>query len=112
MPNKDRQGVIPEGRFERAAWVEEHLPTLLESVPLQYSWAGVAELERQLFSSLAKDFLGGHLDPVCPACGVATEQGTVARAGEYWRVTYQSCGDVFDWTEAELQSRVRRAGDA
>ncbi len=113
MPNRAHMEVPPANRFERAEWLDERLPRMLTRIPMELGWGGVAALEREVFPSVQSDFLGGTLDPACPACGVETEEGTFERVGELWRVTYRSCGDVFDLTESELRARVRpHAGNA
>lgn len=113
MPSRADQLCVPERRSDRAAWIDEHLPELLRGVPLQGDgWGGVARLERTIFPPQVSTFLGGPLDPTCPTCGVETDEGTVQRVGELFRVTYQTCGCVYDLTEEQLRSRVRHAGPA
>lgn len=107
MASRNRMMVAPVDRFQRAAWLEETLPKHLSHVALERGWEGLAELESRIFPKLAKDFLGGPLDPTCPSCGVETDEGTVAGNGDTFRVDY-GC-HVFQMTEEQLRSRVRHA---
>ena len=107
----------PLNLFERARWVDANLPALLEGIPLAAArdgWSAVSKLEAQIFpGSSGSDWLhGGILDPTCPACGVETDEGTVARAGDVFHVTYQTCGHVLEMDDADLRARVRHAGHA
>ncbi len=108
MPNRSEMLCPPVGRYARAAWLDEHLPDLLRGIPLSSmrgGWAVVGQLERTLFPNRASDFLGGELDPACPACGVETDEGSVSRQGADFLVAY-GCHTVV-MSEAELRARVK-----
>ncbi len=109
MPSRADQLCVPEGRWERAAWLDEHFDRLLAGVALDPGgWAGVARLEGTLFPKAVSDYLGGRLDPACPECGMECDEGTVERVGPVFRVDY-GC-HAFEMTEEQLRSRVRHAG--
>lgn len=113
MPSRRDMLCAPEGRWDRAQWIDENMPIHLAHLPLtREGWGEVAKLERHLFPPPMTAFLGGPLDPTCPACGIETDEGTVERVGQLFRVHYQTCGCVYDLTEEQLRSRVRHASGA
>lgn len=107
MANRNHMQVVPIDPFERAEWLDQRLDKLLRQRPLAAGIQGLADLEEQVFPRPCVL----PLDPACPECGRETEDGSVQRVGDLFRVVYD-CGHAFDVTEAELQSRMRDGRDA
>lgn len=114
MPSRADMPCVPEGAWNRSAWLEENLRLVLEQIPMALGWAGIARMEQQFFprTPLVRDALGGPLDPTCPACGLETDEGTVKREGKAFLVSYQSCGHEIVMTAHELEQRIRHAGES
>jgi hypothetical protein len=91
---------VPEGDFARAAWLSEHWEQILKEVPLARAaqgWGTVADLEAAIFPR--PEIV--PLDPACPVCGVETDDGSIERIGDQFRVSYQSCGHVVVMSASE-----------
>ena len=120
MPNRAHMQAPPEEPFARARWFDARWEGLLRHIPLTEAprgWAALGDLERRVFPPsrpyTAREWLGGSLDPACPACGVETEDGTVELTEDgRFHVVFQSCGHEFLVSEADLRARVRHAGDS
>lgn len=106
MPDRAHMMEVPEGGFPRAAWLDENLSRLLETLPLHEGWSAIARAERVLFP----DPRILPLDPRCPTCGQETEDGRVSRSPdtETYLIHYD-CGHVLELTRAELESRLGRS---
>lgn len=107
MANRSRMQTPPADLFERAEWLDTHLPRALAQIPLHLGMQGVAGFEAQVFPQRVPTI---GLDPACPQCGVETDEGTVEQEGERFRVSYGSCGHVFLVSPDELRARVGHAG--
>jgi hypothetical protein len=103
MPSRADLLCVPTGIFDRARWVAEHWPELIEDFPLSgQGWSCVSALEEHLFARVVRE-----LDPACPVCGVETEDGSFQRHPEGFRVSYESCGHSVLMSAVELEGRMR-----
>lgn len=105
MANRAHMQAIPEGPWARARWLEAQFDRVLQEIPMRDGLERLAEFEQKLFPR--RNFL--PLDPTCPECGQETEDGTVDRLGDVFRITYD-CGHVLELTELELHERLRVDG--
>ena len=107
MANRNHMQVVPIDRFERAEWMDARLHKLLRQRPLAAGIQGLAQLEEQVFPRPCVL----PLDPACPECGLETEDGSVQRVGDLFRIFYD-CGHWFEVTEVALQGRMRDGRNA
>lgn len=101
MANRNHMLMVPPDPFARAVWLEEHMDVVLRTIEMDSGLERFAELEAQLFPR--RRVL--PLDPKCPECGHETEDGSVERSGDAFRVIYD-CGHVLELSAAELESRL------
>lgn len=101
MANRSRMDMIPPGIWERAEWLDERLHRMLREIPLHFGLQGISDLEAELFPR--RHHL--PLDPRCPLCGIETDDGSIERRGDEFRVLYHSCGHESVMSAAELEAR-------
>lgn len=107
MANRNRMPFVPNGRYDRARWVEENLVRVLHQIPLCAGMEGLARMEQSLFPKPNRM----PLDPTCPECGHETDDGTVERCDDVFRVRYD-CGHVLELTLEQLNARLEIRGRA
>jgi hypothetical protein len=109
MANRNHMQVVPNGRWARARWLDEHFPKILQEMPYDGGLSAIAQLERRLFPPAPLM----PLDPTCPECGRETEEGTVERSADRqcYRIRYD-CGHVLELTEEEISQKLRGDGRA